>query len=195
MNGADSGFSGPPVDHGEVTRLLARFGSGDAAAQEALLSIIYDELRGVAARRLQGDGKDHTLQPTALVHEAFLKLAGGAQDWKSRGHFFAVAATAMRQILRDHARAKNAAKRSGKLVAVTLDGLPETDGAAAVDLVALDGALEKLAELDPRQARVVELRFFGGLDAEEVADQLGVSSRTVFQDWRHARAWLYRELS
>jgi RNA polymerase sigma factor (TIGR02999 family) len=134
----------------------------------------------------------HTLQPTALVHEAYLKLVGSEQDWKSRPHFCAVAATAMRQILMDHARGKRRAKRAGNVVDVTIDDLA-TPGGTPLDLVALDDAMAKLAQMQERSARIVELRFFGGLTNPEISQVMGVSTATVERDWRHARAWLRRE--
>ncbi|MBL8899173.1 MAG: sigma-70 family RNA polymerase sigma factor [Planctomycetes bacterium] len=179
----------------EVTLCLERLRAGDARAGEELLPLVYEELRGMAARLLQE--RAHTLQATALVHEAWLKLArreGGEASWESRAHFVAVAAKAMRHVLVNHARDRRAKKRGGDAAKLTLDeclGLVEQDTG---DLVALDDLLSRLAELDERQARVVELRVFGGLGIEEVAVALGVGQTTVKADWRFARSWLRREL-
>jgi RNA polymerase sigma factor (TIGR02999 family) len=185
---------------GEVTRLLHDLQEGDEGAGERLAALVYAELREVAARHLRAERPDHTLTPTALVHEAYLRLAGQQETaWQSRAHFFAMAARAMRRILVDHARARRAAKRSGG-ERVPLDDASDVIAGAddaqarAIDLVALDDALARLTALDPRQARVVELRYFAGLEIEEVAELLGVSGMTVKRDWRLARAWLFREL-
>lgn len=179
----------------QATRLLSDLGCGDVDAAAKLLPLIYDELRGIAARHFRRQRLDHTLQPTALVHEAFLKLVDQTQaKWKDRAHFFAVAATAMRQILVNHALARAAAKRGGGAARIALTGemaaTPESD----FDPLVLDEALKSLARLDSRKARVVELRFFSGLSVEEVAEVLGVSRTTVEGDWRTARAWLSRAL-
>ncbi|USN98697.1 MAG: sigma-70 family RNA polymerase sigma factor [Phycisphaeraceae bacterium] len=154
----------------------------------------YGALRRLAAAYLQRERSDHTLQPTALVHEAYIKLAGSG-DWKSETHFQAVAANAMRQILVDHARARNAQKRGGGWLRVTLTGEAAATPGADVDLLALDEALQALAELDERKARVVELRFFGGLTCAEAALEVGVSPKTAEADWYFARAWLRDRLS
>jgi RNA polymerase sigma factor (TIGR02999 family) len=179
---------------GDVTELLGRAQRGEADAQAELVPQVYSELRALAASYLRGQRRDHTLQPTALVHEAFLRLVrADASAWQDRAHFFAVAATAMRQILTDHARRRQAAKRGGaEQVRVTLSGVAAGD--SPIDLIALNDILTKLAALDERQARIVELRFFGGLTEEEVASALGVSLRTVQKDWRSAKAWLLTEL-
>lgn len=161
-------------------------------------ALVYDELRRLAASALRHERADHTLQPTALVHEAFLRLADEpTARWQNRGHFLAVAARAMRRILVDHARRYNAQKRGSGAVRLSLD---DAGHAAAVptetlDLVVLDDALGRLAALDARQARIVELRFFGGLSVEETADIVGASARTVKRDWQMARAWLKREMA
>lgn len=175
---------------------LTRVQDGDLRAADELLPLVYDELRALAGAHLRQERSDHTLQPTALVHEAYLKLVDQSRaNWKDRTHFFAVAAEAMRRVLVDHARGKLAAKRvpPGKRVNLVdeLDAgiLPEAN------LVGLDDALRRLAELNQRQARVVELRFFGGLSVEETADVLDVSVGTIKGDWRFARAWLQRELN
>jgi len=185
----------PPVSPGEITVLLQAWGGGDRAALERLLPLVYGELRRVAGRAMRRERPDHSLQSTALIHEAYLKLLGGSTPrWESRAHFYAIAAKLMRQVLVDHARTRRRRKRGGSAVRVTLDeGLvvsPKPDA----DLVALDDALDALAEVDARKARVVELRFFGGLGVEETAHVLGVSPQTVMRDWRLAKVWLYREL-
>jgi len=180
---------------GEITRLLAQMRAGDEQAQEELAPLVYDELRRLARGYMRWERSDHTLQPTALVNEAYLRLIEGAPvSWKDRTHFFAVASQLMRRILVDHARARNAEKRMGVGRKVSLDealGFPEQKG---VDLLALDEALERLEERDPRQARIVEMRFFGGLSEEEIASHLGISARTVRREWSVARAWLYKEI-
>jgi RNA polymerase sigma factor (TIGR02999 family) len=181
----------PRPSTGEVTRLLDDVRDGDAGALDRIYPHVYEELRVVAARQLRREQQGHTLHPTALVHEAYVKLAGGGLDASSRSHFLAIAARAMRQVLVDHARRRSAQKRGGEWHATTL-----TDGSASVELqpaelIALDAAL---ATLDERQRQVVECRFFGGMEEREVAEALGISERTVRRDWVKARAWLYREL-
>lgn len=179
---------------GEISRLLAAWHAGERGAAERLFQVVYGELRRLAAYHMRGERAGHTLQTTALVHEVYLRLAGQDVDWKNRGHFFAVAARAMRRILVDHARRRRAAKRGGGVAPSPLDSVvPAID--PAVDLLDLDAALETLETLDPREARVVELRFFAGLSVPEVALALGVSDATVERDWVTARAWLRRELS
>lgn len=180
---------------GEITRLLAAWRGGDAAAPEELVPLVYAELRRMAQARLRHERPDHTLQATELVHEAFLRLLGSATPhWQDRNHFFAVASQAMRRLLVDHARSKAYAKRGGGAVKVSLDGAAELAAEGSPALLALDEALSRLAAVDPRQHRVVELRYFGGLSVEETASVLGVASATVKRDWRTARAWLYAEL-
>lgn len=175
----------------DVTRLLEAVDDGDEEALERLLPLVYDELRAIAARQLRRERPGHTLQPTALVHETYLKLVGGELPASSRAHFLALAARAMRQVLVDHARRRNADKRGGSENPATL-----TDGSASIELdpvgvLALDRAL---GELEPRQRKVVECRFFGGMEETEIARALGVSERTIRRDWVKARAWLYRAL-
>lgn len=167
----------------------------DAAAR--LFPMVYDELRRLAASALKGERADHTLQPTALVHEAFLRLADlPDRQWQDRAHFVAVAARAMRRILVDHARARNAVKRGSGEIRVSLEDVDVPAGEGAdVDLVTLDEALSTLAALDERQARIVELRFFGGLTVDETAVLIDLSTRTVKREWQMARAWLRRELA
>lgn len=177
----------------DVTHYLARLSGGEDVVSE-LLPLVYHELRRVAAGYLRRERAGHTLQPTALVHEAYVKLVNQKEsDWKSRAHFLAVAAEAMQRILIDHARKHRAAKRgSGRQITLDVDSdvALKTD----VDLLALEEALKKLGQLNERQSRVVELRFFGGMNVDEVAHVLDVSPRTVKGDWRFARAWLQREL-
>jgi RNA polymerase sigma factor (TIGR02999 family) len=180
----------------EITRLLREWANGDEAALGALMPLVYAELRRLAAGYLRGEEPGHTLQPTALVHDAFLRLVGRrAPDCQNRSAFLGVAARLMRQILIDHARTRRALKRGGPAVRLSLDerliGSPEQD----IGLVALDSALERLAVADPRKSQVVELRFFGGLSVEETAAVLGISEKTVRRDWQFARVWLLRELS
>ena len=180
----------------QATQLLAELRAGDNRAADRLLPLVYDEFRHLAAGYLRHERPDHTLQPTALVHEAYLKLIDQRRvDWKGRTHFFAVAAEAMRRILIDHARRHKRLKRGGARQRITLDDAVALSPDRDEDLIALDEALERLAGSDPRQAKVVELRFFGGLTVQEAAKVLGVSKRTVEGDWTFARAWLKRELS
>lgn len=181
----------------EITELLVSWSGGDRAALERLLPLVYDELRRVAARRLARERPGHTLQPTALVHETYLKLVD--QDrarWEGRLQFFSVAAELMRRILVDHARARATAKRGKGVTLVALAEGQEPGGrdGPRTDVLALDAALDRLAARDPRHARVVELRYFGGLSVEETAALLQLSPATVKRAWTMARAWLYREL-
>jgi RNA polymerase sigma factor (TIGR02999 family) len=181
----------------EVTRLLERLGGGDARAADVLLPMIYDQLRALAGSFLRKEGPGHTLQTTALVHEAYLKLAvqDGAK-YQCRAHFFAVAATAMRRILVNHARDSKRLKRGGDLRRVDLDeSMAVATSEPEVDLIGLDESLEKLAALDARKARTVEMRFFAGMTIEDTAAVLGVAPATVKRDWEFARAWLTRELA
>lgn len=177
-------------DSGQITALLAKWRSGSAEAGEALLPLVFEDLRRIAQRQFRGERPNHTLQPTAVVNEAFLKLIGQQVDWKDRSHFFAIAAQAMRRILVDHARRRRAQKRDAPELLVE----PSTD-APNVDVIALDDALGKLGELDAGQARIVELKYFAGLTNEEVAEALGVSPATVKRSWQSARAFLFRALS
>ncbi len=183
-------------DQAQVTRLLRDCQNGDKAAMSELIEVVYSELRRLAAHYMKAERPGHTLQPTALVHEAYLRLVGrGQRDWRDRAHFFAVAAETMRTLLVDHARARLAAKRGGSPVRMELS---ETVGApvpAAEELLALDEVLRRLSTQDARQARIVELRHFGGLDNREVAAVLGISERTVKREWSMAKAWLYAELN
>jgi len=180
---------------GEITRLLNHWGNGDAAAFDQLLPVVYRELRKIAKRHMRNENPDHTLQSTAVVHEAYLKLVGDAnRDWSSRSHFFAVAAKAMRQVLVDHARSSLAQKRGGQVRVVALEEALAVSGGKERDLVALDEALTALAGLDPRKGEVVELRYFAGLSIEETAAALNVSPKTVTRDWDFAKAFLKREI-
>lgn len=186
--------TGGSASPGEITRLLDAWGSGDRSALDRLLPMVHVELRKLAARRLRGERPGHTLQPTALVNEVFLRLVRGHPvRWESRAHFFGVAARLMRQILVDHARGRQAAKRGGELARVSLEDAMDTAD-AALAVLTVDEALTMLAKVDARQASVAELRIFGGLNLEEAGEVLGVSPATVSRDWRVARAWLAREL-
>jgi RNA polymerase sigma factor (TIGR02999 family) len=177
-----------------VTALLRAWRGGDEEAWGQLVPLVYDELRRVARRQLRRERGEHTLQPTALVHEAFLRLVDQKVTWQNRAHFFGVAAQLMRRILVDHARQRHAAKRGGGAALVALDSANALAPEREVDLLALDGVLEQLTSLDPQQGRIVELRFFGGLTVEETAEALGISPATVKRDWSLAKAWLYRAL-
>jgi RNA polymerase sigma factor (TIGR02999 family) len=179
---------------GDVTRLLQSWSGGDKKALEDLVPFVYRELRALAAAYIRHERRDHTLQPTALVHEAYLKLVDQMQvESPSRAQFFGIAANLMRQILVNHARDRGAAKRGGGNKVALEEGVGVV-AERGVDFVALDEALDKLAEIDPRQSRIVELRFFGGLTEDEIAEVLGVSAITVKRDWRIARAFLNRRL-
>lgn len=182
-------------DDGDVTRLLQDVSDGSEAAAERLYPRVYAELKGIAAARLRAERAGHTLSATALVHEAYLKLVRQSDvDWQSRAHFFAIAARAMRRVLLDYAIARKAEKRGGGAPIVTLESDTAGRESNLDEIMAIDEALTRLAELDDRQARVVELRFFGGLKLEEVAEALGVSLASVNRDWRMARAFLANEL-
>jgi RNA polymerase sigma-70 factor, ECF subfamily len=181
----------PPID---VTLLLNQVGSGNQDALAELVPLVYDELRRLAAFHLRKERSDHTLQATALVHEAYLQLVGQRADWKNRSHFFGVAAQLMRRILLMYARSHKAAKRGGSARKISLDEALVFSKEQAEQLVALDELLTRMAALDPQQGRIVELRFFGGLSVEETAGLMGVSSATVKRDWAMAKAWLAREM-
>jgi len=190
MNGAASDRPVP-----DVTQLLARLKSGDRDALDRLMPLVHDELRRLAAAHMRRERSDHTLQATALAHEAYMRMVNLDRiDWRDRAHFFAVAAGVMRRILIDHARKRRAARRGGGAPHIPLEeGLRLADDRPD-ELVDLDEALERLAEVDPRQERIVELRFFGGLSVEETAAVLDISPRTVKREWAVARAWLRAEL-
>ncbi|MEN3334060.1 MAG: hypothetical protein V7641_3425 [Blastocatellia bacterium] len=184
-----------PSSPQQISQLLVAWSNGDQAAIDQLMPLVYGELRQMAKRYMAGQPQGHTLQTTALIHEAYLKLVGQeSKHWQNRAHFFGVAAQAMRHILVDYARSRHAAKRGGATRAVSLDeaALVTTDQAS--EMVSLDDALNRLADLAPRQSRVVELRYFGGMSVEEAAAVLKVSPETVTRDWRMAKAWLLREL-
>lgn len=179
-----------------LTGLLFEWQQGDEAALDKLTPLVYDELRRMAHRYMQRERDGHTLQTTALVNEAYLRLAGQQKiEWQSRAHFFAVTAQVMRHILIDHARRRRYAKRGGDAPHVALDEAAGMSEQRAAELIALDDALDELAKLDPRKSRVVELRYFGGLSMEEAAEVLEVSLMTVRRDWRVAKAWLYKAVS
>ena len=185
----------PTTSPHTVTRLLDSARAGDSSALDRLVPLVYRELHQIAQRHMAGERADHTLQPTALVNEAFLRLLGGTQTaFEDRTHFLRTASQAMRRVLVDHARARNAAKR-GATLQVTLDDVADSAPANIVDMIALDDALTRLSAADPRVAQVVELRFFGGLEVPEIAAILATSPATVKRDWRFAKAWLSRELS
>ena len=180
----------------EVTQLLKGWSEGDPEALERLLPLVYQELKHMADRYLRRERSDHTLQATALVHEAYLKLIDQRNvRWQNRAHFFGIAAQAMRRILVDHARDRQAEKRGGGSVKLSLDDELDLSDKRASELIALDDALTTLAEMDPQKCRIVELRFFGGLSIEETAEVLDIGSATVIRQWRLAKAWLYGEIN
>ncbi|HWQ32272.1 MAG TPA: sigma-70 family RNA polymerase sigma factor [Blastocatellia bacterium] len=179
-----------------VSQLLQRWSDGDQSALDELLPLVYDELRRMARRYMGQQPVGHTLQTTALIHEAYLRLVGQEEKrWENRAHFFGVAAQAMRHILVDYARARGAAKRGGAARAVSLEEAAIVSDERAAELVALDEALAELALLSPRQSQVVELRYFGGLSVTETAEVLQISTDTVTRDWNQAKAWLFRVLN
>jgi len=185
----------PPGDPHRVTRLLLQWGDGDDAALDALIPLVHDELRRIARRCMAGERRGHSLQPTALVNEAYLRLVDVQHvNWQNRAHFLAMSARLMRRILVDVARKKRFQKRGGGAVRVTLGDAMAVADEPGPDLAAIDDALQALARLDERKARVVELRFFGGLSVEETASVLEMSVQTVMRDWKFARAWLSKEL-
>jgi len=178
-----------------VSGLLRAWAGGDADARDKLMPLVYEELRRRAAAYLRRERVDHTLQPTALVHETYLRLAGQDRvSWQNRAHFFGIAAQMMRRVLVDHARGHHRKKRGGAASKVTLDERLVAIASANVDVLALDDALTELAAIDPEQSRIVELRYFGGLTESETADVLGVSRSTVTREWQTARAWLHRRI-
>jgi RNA polymerase sigma factor (TIGR02999 family) len=180
----------------ELTGLLVEWRNGDRTALDRLMPLVYDELRRIASRCMKRERVGHTLQTTALINEAYLRMAGQpATDWQDRAHFFAVAATVMRHLLVDRARSRRYEKRGGSLQRVTLDEEAIVSSQRHADLLALDEALGKLAQFDERKVKIVEMRYFGGLSAAETAEVLGISEITVKREWLKAKAWLYRELS
>ncbi len=179
-----------------VTRLLLDWSNGDQEALDKLIPAVYDELRRLASRHLRRERPGHTLQTTALIHETYIRLVDQRHvRWQNRAHFFGIAAQLMRRILVDHARSRHRAKRGGSAVRLTLGEAMNVAAGQEVDFVALDEALNRLAEIDPQQSRIVELRYFSGLSIEETAEVMGISPATVKRDWSMARAWLHRELS
>jgi RNA polymerase sigma-70 factor, ECF subfamily len=181
-------------DH-DITLLLSSLSRGDPQAASELIPMVYDELRRLAASYMRRERPDHTLQATALVHEAYVKLLEQRSvDWQSRAHFFGIAAQLMRRILIDHARSHLRQKRGGENQKVSLDGALVFSEQQSAEMLAVDESLQRLEKVDPRQARVVELRFFGGLNVEEIAEILKVSDKTVKRDWSVARAWLYADM-
>lgn len=179
-----------------ITQLLASYGRGNKESLDQLMPIVYDELRRQAARYLRREQAGHTLQTTALIHEAYVRLVDQRNmQWQNRAHFFGIAAQMMRRILVDHARSKKRVKRGGSEIRVTFDDVNVASKGQDLDVVALDEALERLAQIDEQQSRVVELRFFSGLSVEETAEVMGTSKSTVKRDWSMAKAWLHRELS
>lgn len=180
---------------GDVTRLLYGMGNGDPTAEAKLVPLVYEELRRLAAYHMRRERPDHTLQATALVHEAFLRLTEQKGiSWQGKAHFFGIASQLMRRILVDHARGRLRTKRGGGRQKLSLDESLLLTEARSEELVSVNESLDRLAKLDPRQARIVELRFFGGLSVEETAEVTGVSPKTVKRDWSLAKAWLYQEL-
>lgn len=183
------------VSQGDVTLLLNQLAGGDQDAAAKLIPLIYDELRRLAVRRLRHERQDHTLQATALVHEAYLKLAGQSDvKWQNRTQFFAVASQAMRRILVDYARARQRTKRGGEQLKVALEEVCVVSLRPSDELLAVDESLARLEKLDARQARIVELRYFGGLTLEETAEVIGISTKTVMRELNVAKAWLYGDL-
>jgi RNA polymerase sigma factor (TIGR02999 family) len=182
-------------EQSSVTELLVASGNGDPEALNKLLPLVYDELRRVADRYLRRERSDHTLQATALVHEAYIRLIDQNVPWQNRAHFFGIAAEMMRRILIDHARGLQAAKRGSGGIKLPLDDVINLSDERASDLIVLDEAMKALAEIDPQKSRIVELRFFGGLSIEETAEVLGVGTATVTRQWKLAKAWLYHEVS
>jgi RNA polymerase sigma factor (TIGR02999 family) len=184
------------VGEGAVSQLLHAWGRGDLQARDDLVPLVYRELKRMAATYLRRERLDHTLQPTALVHEAYVRLIGQERvDWQNRAHFFGIAAQMMRRILVDHARRHDAAKRPGVTLKVALDDQIGAEHPRDCELLLLDQALEELTLIDPRQAQIVELRYFGGLSEQDAAAVLSLSRATVTREWQTARAWLYRRMT
>jgi RNA polymerase sigma factor (TIGR02999 family) len=180
---------------GDVTTLLRLVKAGDSAAESQLLELVYPQLRTIARRYMRRERTGHTLQPTALVNEVYLQLIGQMEkEWQNRSHFYAVAAQSMRRILVDYARQRKAAKREGNRQRVELTDALAISADRLDEILAIDEALQRLAEFDPRRSKVVEMRFFGGMTEDEVAEVLGVGTRTVKRDWNVAKAWLHGEL-
>jgi len=193
---AFTGIEVTTLPKNEVTQLLLRWSEGDKAALDKLMPLVYRELRRLAGHYMRRERPGHTLQASALVNEAYLRLVDYRRmQWQNRAHFFAVAAQAMRRVLVEHARSRQYAKRGGTAQRISLDDVAVLTDQQAAELVALDDALTSLEALDARKARIVELRYIGGLSIEETAETLGVSTATVERDWRSAKAWLYRAIS
>jgi len=186
-----------PETGGEVTRLLGQLRAGKQDVADQLVPLIYDELRRIASAQMRRERPDHTLQATAVVHEAYMRLAGEQEvPWQNRAHFFAIAAQTMRRVLLDYARQRHAGKRGGEGARkVDIDAELLVGDDRLEDVIALDEVLGRLSEMDPEQGRIVELRFFAGLNVEETAEVMGISARTVKREWRSAKAWLSRELA
>jgi RNA polymerase sigma-70 factor (ECF subfamily) len=180
----------------DITRLLIEWGEGNQDALDRLMPAVYTELQRIASRYLKHERRSHTLETSALAHEAYLRLIDQKRvQWQNRAHFFAIAAQMMRRILVDHARALQSSKRGGGALKLSLDDVPEVSEERADELVALDDALKALAELDPKKSRLVELRFFGGLTNEQMSEVLGISTPTITRHWRAAKAWLNRYMT
>ena len=180
---------------GEISRILSDWNAGNRESADTLLSLVYRELRKIAEQHMRKERVEHTLQPTALVHEAYMRLIDISDiDWQSRAHFFAVSANVMRNILVDYARARVTEKRGGRLKRISLDDAQGLSDEAEIDVLAVDEALKELGKFDQRQSKIVELRFFGGLTIEETAHVLDISPATVKREWVMARTWLFREL-
>jgi len=180
----------------EITRILREWNAGDEVARESLLPFVYDELRRQARALMSGERSEHTLQPTALVHEAFMRLSEQAGvEWRDRGHFYGFASRVMRQVLVDHARKLATAKRGKNPIRFSIEDIQIPVEERAESILVLNEVLERLAAIDAQQAQIVEMRFFGGLSDEEIGEVLGVSTRTVLREWKPARIWLLRELS
>jgi len=195
MSAGAQGRGSQPSGSADATQLLRAWREGDKSALDKLMPIVYQDLRRIARRHLLAERADHTLQPTALVNEAYMRLVDYRRmQWQDRAHFLAVSAQLIRRILVEHARRRNQ-KRGGRVRHVPLKQIPEPGSSVPKDVLALDEALNELARMDPRKAQVVELRYFGGLSVEETAEALGISAVTVMRDWTGARAWLHRELS
>ena len=196
MNNDEVNQRASPSAPESISQLLLRWSDGDSSAREKLMPLVYNELRRLARKYLRHERANHTLQPTALVNEAYLRLVDQHSVlWQNRAQFFGLAAKLMRNILVDHARSREAAKRGGQHYSVSVSELDRVSKSSEVDLVVLHEALERLAAYDNQKSRIVELRFFGGLTIEETAEVLGISHATVERDWKMARAWLRRELS
>jgi len=192
---SDFGKGNTRVPTGEVTELLLSLGKGNEEAASKLIPLVYGELRKLARHYMRGEQPNHTLQTTALVHEAYLRLVEQrTANWQNRAHFFAIAAQSMRRILVDHARACRTDKRGGGQETLPLDEAFIFSPEKSAELIALDQALDRLSEMSPRQSRIIELRFFAGLNVDETAEVLGISPKTVKRDWSVARAWLHREV-